>query len=340
MSKTSDVPSPDRRDGDAERTTERSRGRVATAVGGTRAFVRLVYRDPEHVTERMTLYAAQRLGEPSREWAQAKLSANPDTPRVQLADDLRAQSANVARIDGAVAGTPFFIALVPGYVAYLWQEGRMALRTAALYGRDPSDPRTTAEMLALRGVHPTPELAAAALEAVRDAPPPPKPTARRPLRVWVRAMKALLIFGGFLDPPEEEETDVAHPKLKAAGGIAFGTGLWVITWVLPLTFMVAMAWACESHTRQLGRRVLLYYDGEADNAREAIREADDVSDHGHDRRQILRTVALFLSVAIPIGFVAVVDHYRQSTGLNWLGALGALVALSLVIAVAVAASRK
>jgi len=322
------------------RTSERSRGRVAAAVGGTRAFVRLVYRDPEHITERMTLYAAQRLGAPSREWAQAKLRANPDTPKVQLADDLRAQSANVARIDGAVAGTPFFIALVPGYVAYLWQEGRMALRTAALYGRDPADPRTTAEMLALRGVHPTPEQAAAALDAVRDAPPPPKPTARRPLRVWVRAIKALLIFGGFLDPPEKEERDVAHPKLKAAFGIAIGTAIWVTTWVLPLSFMVAMAWACESHTRQLGRRVLLYYDGGADNARDAIREADNRSDHGHDRRQILRAVALFLSVAIPIGFIAVANHYRQSTGINWLGALGALVALSLVIAVAVVASRR
>ena len=51
-------------------------------------------------------------------------------------------------------------------------------------------------------------------------------------------------------------------------------------------------------------------------------------------------MALFLSVAIPIGFIAVADHYRQSTGINWLGALGALVALSLVIAVAVAAGRK
>jgi len=58
------------------------------------------------------------------------------------------------------------------------------------------------------------------------------------------------------------------------------------------------------------------------------------------RMQILRAVALFLSVAIPIGFIAVVDHYRQSTGFNWVGALGALVALSLVIAVAVVAGRK
>jgi hypothetical protein len=31
----------------------------------------------------------------------------------------------------------------------------MVLRTAALYGRDPRDLETTAEVLALRGVHPT-----------------------------------------------------------------------------------------------------------------------------------------------------------------------------------------
>lgn len=323
-----------------EHTSERSRGRVAAAVGGTRAFVRLVYRDPEHITERMTLYAAQRLGAPSGEWAQAAIEANPDTPRVKLADDLRSQSANVARVDGAIAGTPFFIALVPGYVAYLWQEGRMALRTAALYGRDPSDPSTTAEMLALRGVHPTPEQAAAALDAVRDAPPPPKPTARRPLRVWVRAVRSLLIFGGFLDPPEHGHRDVAHPKLKAVGSVAIGIAIWLTTWVLPLTFMIAMAWACESHTRQLGRRVLVFYDGEADSARDAIRAAEDATDQGHDRRQILRAVALFLSVAIPVGFIAIANYYRQSTGITWLGALGALVALSLVIAVTAAASRR
>ncbi|MFL5853040.1 MAG: hypothetical protein ACJ77G_11250 [Solirubrobacteraceae bacterium] len=323
-----------------ERVDERSRGRLSHAWSGTRQFVRLGYRDPEHVTERMALYAAEHLAEHSREWAEAKAAANPDTPRVKIADDLRTQSAQAARIDGAVAGTPFLVALVPGYVAYLWQEGRMGLRTAALYGREPSDPRTTAEMLALRGVHPTPDQAAAALEEVRDAPPPPKPTTRRPLRVWVRSVKALLIFGGFLDPPTEERIEVAHPRLKAAAGIGIGVAVWLITWVLPLTFMIAMAWACESHTRQLGRRILLFYDGQADSAREAIKAADRRTDKGHDRRRVLRAVAVFLSIAIPLGFIAVADHYRQSTGINGLGALGALVALSLVVAIAVVTSRR
>ena len=323
-----------------ERPDERSGGRASRAVGRTRDFVRVVYRDPEHVTERMALYAAEHLAAPSGEWAHATVKANPDKPRVKIADDLRTDSARVARIDGAVAGTPFFIALVPGYVAYLWQEGRMALRTAALYGRDPSALTTTAEMLALRGVHPTADQAEEALIEARDASLPPKPTTRRPLRVWVRSVKALLIFGGFLGPPADDKIDVAHPKLKAAGGIAIGVAIWLTTWLLPLTFMIAMAWACESHTRQLGRRILLFYDGEADSAREAFREAERATDRGHDRRQVVRVAALVLSIAIPIGFIAVADHYRQSTGVNWQGALGALVALSLVIAVAVAASRR
>ena len=199
-----------------ESASDRPRGLLSRTVGGTRDFVRLVYRDPEHVTERMALYAAQQLAEPSREWAQMTANANPDTPRVKIADDLRTQSAHVARIDGAVAGTPFFIALVPGYAAYLWQEGRMGLRTAALYGRDPAALTTTAEMLALRGVHPTPEQANAALKKVRDAPSPAKPTSRRPLRVWVRSVYALSSSAASSRPPRRKPT-TANPTSRTLG---------------------------------------------------------------------------------------------------------------------------
>jgi hypothetical protein len=215
----------------------------------------------------------------------------------------------------------------------------MGLRTAALYGHDPRTLRMAAEMLALRGVHPTPEQAEAALEKVRTSGPPAQ-AHRAPLAAGIGAGRPLHPrLRRLLSPPTSDEAkrDVAHPKLKAAAGIAFGAAIWVTTWVLPVTIMVAMAGGCETHTRQLRRRILLFYDGEADSTRAAIQEADERSDHGHDRRQLLRTMALFLSIAIPIGFVAVVDHYRQSTGISW---LGALVALSLVVATAVVASRR
>ena len=101
-----------------------------------------------------------------------------------------------------------------------------------------------------------------------------------------------------------------------------------------------MAWGCETHARQLGRRALIFYDGDADNAEAAIAAARQRHDRGHGKREIVRATILVLSIALPIGFVAYADHVRQSTGVNWLGALGALVALSLVLAASVLASRR
>src|SRR5436190_739991 len=136
--------------------------------------------------------------------------ARPGVPRAVIAEEVRTQTAQLARIDGAVSGTPFLIALVPGYLAYLWEEGRMVLRTAALYGHDPRELETTAEVLALRGIHPTVDAARAQLEKVLDAPLPEKPAQRRSLRTWVRSVHLLLIFGGFLSAPSDPEDESAH----------------------------------------------------------------------------------------------------------------------------------
>jgi hypothetical protein len=314
------------------------RSRIRRAFSGSREAWRIVYRDPEHVAERLTLYAADRLGDPSREWAQSARSARPDTHRAQIAEELRTDSAHVARINGAIAGTPFFVALVPGYLSYLLQEMRMTLRTAALYDRDPVAPRTSAEMLALRGVHPDVESAEAALNSVRAKGTPDRPTERRSWRTWVHSGYLLLVFGGFMSPSTAEEE--ARGRLRAALSVLLGVGIWITTWVLPVTFMIAMAWGCETHARQLGRRTLLFYDGEASTVLDAIKIADQQRDQGHDKRAIFRAVALFLSIAVPIAFIAYIDHVRNTVGVNWLGALGSLVALSLVIAVTAIASRK
>ena len=324
---------------DADKVPRSGHGSVGRALSGWRALSRIAYRDPEHVAERLALYGARNLGEPSLEWAHGVREARPDVPRAVIAEELRTQSARVARIDGAVSGTPFLLALVPGYLAYLREEGRMVLRTAALYGRDPRELETTAELLALRGVHPTVEAARAALEQVRDSPVPGKPDKRRSLRTWVRSVYVLLIIGGFVSAPSDVRDETAHPWLKAVVGSVLGVAVWLTTWVLPVTLMVAMAWGCETHARQLGRRALLFYDGDADSAQAAIAAAKDRQDRGHRKREIARAAIFVLSIAIPIGFVAYADHVRQSTGINWLGALGALVALSLVLAVSVLARR-
>jgi hypothetical protein len=306
----------------------------------SRGLARIAYRDPDHISERITLYASSSLAEPSRQWVTEARAARPDTPPAYIAEELRLKSAKLARVDGAVAGTPFFIALVPGYLSYLWQEARMALRIAALYGRDPGTLRTAAETLVLRGVHGDVEAAEAALIRVRDHPLPEKPDKRRPLRNWVEAGYRILVFGGFLSGTSEDEPEgEGRHWLRTGAAVMFGAVLWAITWVAPLTFVVAMSWGCESHARQLGRRAIVFYDGEAATAQAAAALADRRRDHGHDKRGLIRATLLLVGIAIPAGFVLYADHVRQSTGVSWVGALGALVALSAVIAVTVAGRR-
>lgn len=60
----------------------------------------------------------------------------------------------------------------------------------------------------------------------------------------------------------------------------------------------------------------------------------------HSKRQIIRGGLLALATPIPLAFVVYSNHERQTVGVDWVGAIGALVALSLVIAVTVAGSRQ
>ena len=99
--------------GPPEPSTRASRGYVRRFAASP-ALVRLVYRDPEHVAERLTLYAVDRIAEESTQWVQAARRKRPDVHSAEIAEELRVRSAQIARIDGAISGTPFFVALVPG----------------------------------------------------------------------------------------------------------------------------------------------------------------------------------------------------------------------------------
>jgi hypothetical protein len=299
--------------------------------------VRIAYRDPENIPERLVLVAVERLGEPSRAWAESVL-AQPDGPEPAiLAERLRRRSARVARLDGAIAGTPFLVALVPAYIGCLWQEASMVLRTAALLGQDPRRGRAAAELLALRGVHGDVEAAERALERVRNTPLPAKPEHRRSLRTWIRSIRRVLVFGG-LSEGRADNTDIG--KGKAALGLLMSSAVWILTWVFPVTFMIAMAWSCERHTRELGARALAYYAGDPADATRAVRAAVRRGDPEPPSRRLLRSLTLSVSVAVPIAFVAYADHVRKATGISWIAAVGALVAVSVVIAVTVVARSR
>lgn len=304
-----------------------------------RVFATTAYRDPSHLPERIVLLAMDRLGEPSAKWATTTLAQRPDATPAQLAEERRKLTARVAMVDGAIAGTPFFVALLPGYLDFLWQELSMVLRIAALYGRDPRELHTAAEFLALRGIHPSVEAAKAALQHVQATPMPSKPEHRRPLRNWLRAVQMIAVLGGFLDPPDDPGTPPKHGKILSMLALIVSIGLWIVTWVLPLTFMVMMAWGCEGNARKLGKRAEAYYGSEANSIGGAINAAEGTFTRGHRLRQLTRAAILLLTVALPIAFVAYAVHVRSVTGGSPLTAIAALVALAVVIATAVVARR-
>lgn len=241
--------------------------RVRRAASAPHELIRIVYRDPGHICERMTLYASERLAEPAGDWAQRVRADVPQAELRAIADRLEAQSARVAAIQGAVAGTPFYVALVPAYVNYLWEEVRMTLRVAALYGEDPSTLRVAAEVLWLRAAYPNLEAAEAGLRAVRAEPLADRPVQRRPLALWVQSVHRILVFGGFLAPPREPADRDWRLWLRHVMSVVLGAALWAFTWFFPATFMLAMAWGCESHARRLFRTSVTYYSGESRPAR-------------------------------------------------------------------------
>lgn len=302
--------------------------------------MRLALYDPAHIPERLTLYSVDKHADRARSWAQKARTVEPDTPVAALADTERRRTVGTARIDGAIAGTPFLIALVPAYIAFLRQEIRFHLRVAALYGRDPVDPSVAADFLVLRGVHKDNAEALAELDVVRANPLPPH-RHRTPLKSWYQAVVSVLILAGFMQAPTDDRP--AHltgwqKVLRAVRFVVVG-GIWVLTWVIPITFMIAMSWTCESDARRFGQRVLTRYgDGGADNAL-AIARADR-SAGGNKAITVVRSVLVVLSVALPLALIAsTVMAGGGPLHLDIPRSVGALAALSLVIAVSIAAIR-
>ena len=108
-------------DADGQESVARSglwaRARNSLRVPGV--LVRLARRDPHHIPERLTIYTVDRHADEARVWARRARDAAPESTPAVLADGQRRRATSTARIDGAVAGTPFFIALVPAYIAFL-----------------------------------------------------------------------------------------------------------------------------------------------------------------------------------------------------------------------------
>ena len=179
------------------------------------------------------------------------------------------------------------------------------MRVAALYGHDPADPRIAADLLVLRGVHTDTEQALAELEVVR-ATPLPAAGEHAPLRSWYEATVRIPILAGFLSALEEDEETgplTRWEKVMRAVRFAVAGLIRALTWVVPVTFMIVMSWACESDARRFGQRVLTRYGNEGDDIAIAIASADHKAG-GNRALTVARGALVVLSLAIPLVFIA------------------------------------
>ena len=80
---------------------------------------RAVRRDPLHFPEQLVLIAQGRLAARSLDWAATARRRRPEATVGELAEHMRTEAARFGRTNGALAGTPFLLALVPAYASVL-----------------------------------------------------------------------------------------------------------------------------------------------------------------------------------------------------------------------------
>jgi hypothetical protein len=297
-----------------------------------RGLLRSLWAHPSDGPERLMLAAVTRLGEPSWRFAERARQAHPQATPSQLTAGVRDQAVRITGIDGAISGCPFLIALVPAYVAALWEQARMGLRIAALNHRDPRDPAIVPELLWLRGVHPSLEDAQAAVAAARGRSAEEK-RARLGLRGWYELGRRFLVLAGFLAPSEPGATD--PPRWRQAASLLGVTAVWALTWIVPVTFMLLMGFSCVTSTRMLAERALSHYSHDSERApREPSPRAPESR-----RTRLLRGAAIAVSVGIPLVLLGVSAQSRPA-GIHWYYVLAGLLGLSLVLALAAVSARR
>jgi hypothetical protein len=300
------------------------------ATGMARGLLRSLWTQPSDAPERLMIAAAARLGEPSWQFAERLREARSRATPSELSVGVRTQAVRITRIDGAISGCPFFLALVAAYVAVLWEQARMALRIAAIHQRDPRDPGIVAELLWLRGVHRGIEDAQTAVDTARGR----STREKRPhlgLGGWYELGRRFLVLAGFLAPSAPSAAE--PPRWRQALSLLGFAAVWAITWIVPVTFMLLMAFSCATSTRILADRALTYYGGDSE------RVVPPTLPETLRRIGFVRGAVITLSVGVPLAAPGI-SAQSHPAGIHWYYVLAALLGLSLVLALAALSTRR
>jgi uncharacterized protein (DUF697 family) len=192
--------------------------------------------EPDRAFEYIALAAAERFGPQAKEWV--RIAGAGHTPE-QLARLAYRKHVRMARLEGGALGIGGAITAAPDLVALLWIQSRMVFYIAAAYGYDPTHPMRPAEYLALQGLYDTPAQARDALDGVGKR--------------LATAVAAKALSG--------RNADALH--LRLAKYIARRLVRRYAGRLIPFIGAPIGALQNGGVTKDLGRRALAYYGGEA-----------------------------------------------------------------------------
>jgi len=128
--------------------------------------------DPLHAPEYLALAAVEQFGPEAQEWiADFRREFPYVTPR-HLASVTRKRFVRMSSLSGAVAGVAGAVGAVLDFGVLAWNQARMVIYLATIFGEDPTSRDRAAELLMLQNVHKVMNTAQTALDvAARRADP-------------------------------------------------------------------------------------------------------------------------------------------------------------------------
>ena len=130
---------------------------------------RSLSKDPGHAPELAVLNALPLLSPGVTRWQAEQVRYDGREQVNRLARRTLRRSIGRAGWAGAITGSSFYVGMVPTVTVIYFEQLRMVLRMAAIYGRDPEDPARAAEILVFQHRYPTVAEAEAALHSAGNA---------------------------------------------------------------------------------------------------------------------------------------------------------------------------
>jgi hypothetical protein len=203
-------------------------------------------RDPKHAPEIAVLYALPQLAPHVQKWWLEKSTKHPSAPPARMAKRVVRRSTGVARRGGLITGSSFYVGMAPAMAMIYCEQLVLALRIAAVYGRDPMDPIRAADILVIQGRYESVSNAAAAL---RQAGIPHPETTRSERRAFFDVVSQL---------PSMIGLRIRRFSARSPLEIVI-VGAEVASYLVPVISLPVWAFASARAMRRLGRAASDFY---------------------------------------------------------------------------------